>query len=179
MNMMGATRHSYTCAGVLGAAICAVLLPLRSIAADAPDLQGTWKIIAPQVAFKPEGGSIPFTADGRKQYEENRQHLAAHDYEDYDLATARCASPGTSRLMLTPDRFRIWQRPGMVEFEFEWNRLLRQVDMGGLIPQSRVSSDFLGENLLGRAVPISKGHWEGDTLVVTTEGFDETTLIDK
>jgi hypothetical protein len=163
--------------------MAAALLPARAPAADPVNLEGTWKISAPQSAFKPEGGSIPFTDIGRKRYEENKRNLAKHAYEEYDYATARCASPGLPRLMLTPERFRIWQQPGWVGFQFEWNRLAREVDMGSLIqPQLRVAGNtaFGGADdaLVGRAVPISKGHWEGDTLVVETEGFQDNTLID-
>jgi len=155
------------------------------MAADPVNLEGTWKIAAPQGAFKPEGGAIPFTSAGRKQYQQNRKLLAARKFDDFDYATARCASPGLPRLMLTPERFRIWQRNGIVGIQFEWNRLYRQIDMGGLIPQSRVG-DGSGaapgggddDALVGRAIPTSKGRWEGDTLVVTTEGFAGNTLID-
>jgi hypothetical protein len=84
--------------------------------------------------------------------------------------------------MLTQGRFRIWQRRGWVGFQFEWNRLAREVDMGNLTqPQLRVAANSLfGQDdvIVGRAVPISKGHWEGDTLVVATEGFQNNTLID-
>lgn len=175
IRMRGGARHAHFYAEALCLAICAALLPLRSVAADPVNLEGTWKIATPQVAFKPEGGAIPFTAAGRKQYQENQRNLRKRNYEAYDRATSRCASPGMVRLMITPDRFRIWQRPGLIEFQFEWNRLARQINMGGLIHQSRISQD---DELVGRAIPISSGHWDGDTLVATTQGFDETTLID-
>jgi len=155
-----------------------------ALAADGVNLEGTWKIASPQASFKPEGGAIPFTAEGRKHYQDNKRHQAKRDYDDYDYATSRCASPGLPRLMLTPDPFRIWQRPGYVAFQFEWNRLLRQIDMGGMVePQLRVgpgSSIEGGDDdaAAGRSIPISKGHWDGETLVVTTEGFNDKTLVD-
>jgi hypothetical protein len=164
-------------------AIAGALLSARAPAADPINLEGTWKISAPQSAFKPEGGSIPFTDIGRKRYAENKRYLAKRAYEEYDFATARCASPGLTRLMLTPNRFRIRQRLGWIAFQFEWNRLARQVDMGSLFqPQVGIAGNAPGsaadDALIGRAVPISKGHWEGDTLVVATEGFRDNTLID-
>jgi hypothetical protein len=155
------------------------------MAADPANLEGTWKIAAPQSAFKPEGGSIPFTAEGRKRYQQNRKLLAAGKFDEFDYATSRCASPGVPRLALTPDRFRIWQRRGFVAIQFEWNRLYRQIDLGKLIPQRRIGehSSQLGgggndEALVGRPAPIAKGHWEGDTLVAITEGFADKTLLD-
>ena len=162
--------------------LCAALLPLSALAADPANLQGMWKISAPQVAFKPEGGSIPFTAKGRKAYRQNERYLAKRDYQDFDYATARCASPGVPRIMLTPERLRVWQRPEFIGIQFEWNRLYRQIDMGGLFqPQLRASSSPVSDSddvLVGRAIPIAKGHWEGDTLVATSENFPSNTLID-
>jgi hypothetical protein len=182
MKITWAARSPSSIGWALSLAMAAAVLPARAPAADPVNLEGTWKISAPQLAFKPEGGSIPFTDIGRKRYAQNKRNLAKRAYEEYDYATARCASPGLPRLMLTPERVRIWQRPGWVGFQFEWNRLARQVDMGNLTqPQLRVAPDSLfGQDdvIVGRAVPISKGHWEGDTLVVATEGFQNNTLID-
>lgn len=168
--------------------IMLALLALSGTAAiaegDSPAIDGTWKIAAEQHSFEPEGGAIPFTPEGREQYEANRAHREARDFEAYDYTISRCASPGLPRLMLTPDRFRIFQRPGHVLIQFEWNRLYRQIDLGALPqPQLRVADDLplLGagdEALVGRAIPISRGHWEGDTLVVASEGFIDYTLID-
>jgi hypothetical protein len=56
--------------------------------------------------------------------------------------------------------------------------------MGGMVePQLRVgpgSSIEGGDDdaAAGRSIPISKGHWDGETLVVTTEGFNDKTLVD-
>jgi hypothetical protein len=182
MNITGAARSPSSIGWALCLAMAAAVLPARAPAADPVNLEGTWKISAPQLAFRPEGGSIPFTDIGRKRYAQNKSNLAKRAYEEYDYATARCASPGLPRLMLTQGRFRIWQRRGWVGFQFEWNRLAREVDMGNLTqPQLRVAANSLfGQDdvIVGRAVPISKGHWEGDTLVVATEGFQNNTLID-
>jgi len=164
--------------------VIAAASPFGANAADTPNLEGTWKISAVQSSFKPEGGAIPFTAEGRKKYQENKRLQAKGKYDDYDYTMARCASPGAARLMLTPERFRIWQHHAIVSMQFEWNRLLRQIDVGTLVkPQIRVgegSSPTGGDDdaAVGRAIPISEGHWEGDTLVAKTTGFSENTLID-
>jgi hypothetical protein len=153
--------------------------PAKSLAAESINLEGTWRISVAQGSFSPDSGAIPFTETGRKRYEENRLSLGKGNYGAYDMANARCASPGLPRLMLTPDRFRIWQRPGVIQFHFEWNRLTRQVILGDLIPQVRIGGiSPQDEELVGRAVPLAKGSWQGDTLVVLSEGFDDTTLVD-
>jgi len=179
MNSAIGTPRLYLRAAAVCIAICMAWSPAISLAADPSNLEGTWKISVPQASFSPDGGSIPFTAVGRQQYEENKLSLAKGDYDAYDMANARCASPGLPRLMLTPNRFRIWQRPGLIEFQFEWNRLTREIILSDLIPQTRIGG--IGpkdEELVGRAVPLAKGYWHGDTLVVSTEGFDGTALVD-
>jgi hypothetical protein len=179
MNIIMRAQRSLLRVKALYLVACVAVSPLSSVAAEGVNLEGTWKLSAPQSSFKPEGGSVPFTAQGRKRYQTNKSLQAKRKYEDYDYATARCASPGLPRLMLTPERFRVWQRPGIVSIQFEWNRLLRQIDLGGLIPQRRMSMMGVNEQeVFGRATPLSKGHWEGDTLVVTTENFGEYTLVD-
>jgi len=179
MNTMARAWRSYRyAAGLCFAAFAGLLSSQYLAAADSVKLQGTWKISTAQVSFKPEGGSVPFTGKGRERYQQNKRSLAKGNYEDFDYMTARCASPGLPRLMLTPERFRIWERDGLTMFQFEWNRLFRQIDMGGLMPQFNMGANAGDDAAVGRAVPISRGRWEGDTLVVTTEGFNETTLID-
>jgi hypothetical protein len=183
MKIRGGARGPRSVGGAWCLAIAAALLSTRASAADPVNLEGTWKISAPQSTFTPEGGPVPFTDFGRKRYADNKRNLAKRNYDEYDFATSRCASPGIPRLMLTPERFRIRQRPGWIAFQFEWNRLSRQVDMGGLIQPQRGAAGFApfgaeDDALVGRAVPISKGHWEGDSLVIETEGFPENTLID-
>lgn len=153
--------------------------PARSLAADPANLEGTWRLSGPRAAFLTDVSAIPFTEAGRKRYEQNKANLAKGNYGAYDMANARCASPGVPRLMLTPARFRVWQRRGMVQFQFEWNRLTRQIIMADLMPQIRVGGiGPADEALVGRTVPLAKGSWQGDTLVVSSEGFDDTTLID-
>ena len=161
-------------AGALCLAACAVMLSLPATGAGA-SLEGTWRIAAPQEAFKPASGEIPFSAQGRKRYQQNKRYQAKGTYENYDMATSRCASPGLPRLMLTPGRFRIWDRSGLVVFQFEWNRLFRQIDLGLTLPRNRISGD---DAAVGRAVPISMGRWEDNSLLVTTEGFSDNTLVD-
>jgi hypothetical protein len=176
---MNPMRCAYRCfalyASVLYLVAGAGSLPSRSVAAEPVSFEGTWKIATKQEFFKPEGGVVPFTGKGRQRYRDNKRYLAKKNFNEYDYATARCASPGLPRIMLTPERFRIWQRPKLTLFKFEWNRLVRQIDMGGMIKQTRLLQD---DELVGRAIPISEGRWEGDTLVLTTEGFADNTLID-
>ena len=137
-------------------------------AAESPKFDGVWLISVPQSELKPVGGAIPFTPEARKRYEQNKRARSRRD-DSYDLTQLRCASPGLPRLMLTPKRFRIWQRPDHVTFVFEWNRVIRQIDLRDIRTEAP---------LVPTATGVSKGHWEGDTLVVRTDNLSDNTLID-
>jgi hypothetical protein len=158
-------------AGALGAAGIAASAAAQPAT---PNLEGVWKIVAPTTTLRPVSGPVPFAAQGRKQYEENKRLRAKGAYDDYDITLSRCNSPGTPRLMLTPERFKIWQRFGVVTFDFEWNRTLRQIDASGLPPKE----DFLGMGLVPTMTGTSKGHWEGNTLVAETTNLSDRTLLD-
>jgi hypothetical protein len=153
------------------AAALTLLAPLASgevVAAD-KGIEGTWKISAPQSTFLPVNNApLPLSDKGRMLYEANRAARARKDYEAYDMTMSRCASPGPPRLMLTPDRFRIFVRDDEVSIMFEWNRLLRQIDMHG----HPADPDF------GNVAGLSWGHWEGNALVVESRGFSHKRLLD-
>lgn len=138
-----------------------------------PSLEGVWKIAAPATTLVPVSGSVPFTAEGRKAYDANRKLRAKGKYDDYDITLSRCSNPGVPRLSLTPMRFKIWYRQNVVTFDYEWNRALRQINVG-VPPQP----DFMGQGLIPTATGKSRGHWEGDTLVSVMEGASDRTLID-
>jgi hypothetical protein len=162
----------------LGMLAFAGLVPLRIFAAEPPRLDGTWKLEHPQTLLTPaDGGAIPFTDSGRKQYEADKASAAKGDYS-FDSTMTRCSSPGLPRLMLTPDRFRIFQRPTIVTFMFEWNRLLRQIDMPGSLTKLRHASALSGRFEIGTMKGVTHGHWEGDTLVAESSHFMDGKLLD-
>jgi hypothetical protein len=94
-----------------------------------PNIDGAWKLSRPQALLTPaDGEPIPFTTEGKKIYDQNKTSAREGKF-DFDEVMDRCASPGMPRIMLSPNQFKIFDRPGMVIFKFEWNRLFRQVDM--------------------------------------------------
>jgi len=158
---------------------CLVMAAGTTLAADGANLTGTWKNAAPQSSLKPEGGVIPFTAEGRKRYAENKRYKAKKDYDEYDYTTSRCAAPGVPRIMLTADRFEILQQPDVVLMAFEWNRVRRLIALPQLAPQKRLFNFGPStEDLVGTKMGTSTGRWEGDTLVIGTEKLSDRTLID-
>ena len=138
-----------------------------------PDFEGVWKIATPTQTLKPLSGAIPFTVDGRKAYDANRTLRVQGKIDDYDITLSRCSNPGVPRLALTPMRFKIWNRQGVVTFDYEWNRALRQINVG-VPPQP----DLMGQGLVPTMTGKSKGRWEGDTLVSVMEGGSDRTLVD-
>jgi hypothetical protein len=136
-------------------------------------MEGVWKIVAPMTSFKPVSGAVPFTDEGRKAYEANKKLRAQGKIDDYDITLSRCSNPGVPRLALTPMRFKIWNRQNVVTFDYEWNRALRQINVG-VPPQP----DLMGQGLVPTTTGKSAGHWEGDTLVSVMEGVSDRTLID-
>lgn len=139
--------------------------------AAAADLEGVWRLAAPQTSLTPADGlAIPFSAEGRRLYEENRKAAAAGDYR-FDLTETRCSSPGLPRMMLTPMPLKIFQRPRSVSILFQWNHLMRQIDLTGEEKQGR---DLEAPSMKG----FSSGHWDGDTLVVESHTFLPQKLLD-
>lgn len=157
---------------------CLTGLSLSAQAAGV-NFEGTWQISTPQSSFKPEGGAIPFTAKGKQAYEENKKYYAKKQYGEYDITQSRCSSPGASRLMLTPMRFKIYQRLGLLQMSFEWNRVNRMIELPDFWkPKGGAGGPQITDDTFGTAEGESKSRWEGDTLVVTTNGFNDKALID-
>jgi hypothetical protein len=164
-------RFAVVLTGVLLAAGSAAIFAAQPVI---PSLEGVWRIAAPTKTLKPVSGAVPFTAQGRKRYEENKRLQAKGAYDDYDITLSRCSSPGTPRLMLTPTRFKIRQLFGVVTFDYEWNRALRQINASDMPPVP----DFMGKGLVPSMTGTSKGRWEGNTLVAETTNLSERTLLD-
>jgi hypothetical protein len=72
------------------------------------------------------------------------------------------------RLMLIRPPFEILQRPNTIFFGHELNRLPRRAYLNEKLPTD-VDPHYLG---------YSVAHWDGDTLVIESNGFEEGTLLD-
>ena len=160
----------------LGAILGSVFLITAATAAQARpqtppvNLEGVWRIASPTARLVPVDGPVPFTAEGRARFAENERFKSRGEYDEYDITTSRCSNPGVPRLMLTPLRFKIWQRQGVVTFDFEWNRAIRQIDMRGVPTEPALVPFMTG---------VSKGRWEGETLVALTTDISDRTLLDE
>jgi len=171
-----------------------------------PNLDGAWKLSKSQTLLTPANGEpIPFTAEGKKIYDQNKASAQKGEF-GFDETMDRCASPGMPRIMLSPNQFKVFDRPGVVMFKFEWNRLFRQVDMrddatiansnplprkGPIFPGVPPEAGALGgapapgpgddvdaDALIGTQMGHARGRWEGDVLVVESNEFTDYKLID-
>src|ERR1700723_361668 len=86
------------------------------------------------------------------------------------VSAVGCFPPGMPRLYLQPFPMEIIQVPGRVIMLFEFSHFIRQIYTDG-----RKHNTALGPTWLGDAI----GHWDGDTLVVDTIGFNDKTWLDR
>lgn len=81
-----------------------------------------------------------------------------------------CYPPGVPRIYMHPFAMQIVQTPTEVIQLFEYDHLVRHIYIDG-----RPHPDDPDPTWMGNAI----GHWEGDTLVVDTIGFNDRSWIDR
>ena len=144
-----------------------------------PDFQGIWQasttaaddiqdhvasfnLLAGRSVIK-GGGAIPYTPAALKQKEENfKNRLTADPY-------GKCFIPGVPRIMALDYPFQIFQTPSIVAMTFEWQLDYRLIHTDGT-PHPEDLDFWMGD---------SRGHWEGDTLVVEVASNNDKTWLDK
>ena len=149
----------------------AVLMCTSAAATAAPDVSGIWWANSYSVQIHPtDGPQIPFTPAGAEAYRKNSAGLANGTI--VDEARKHCVPDGVPRLLSTPYPLQIFQSPGFVTIFYEQNHVIRTIPMDRAVPKDEelAAYPYYSGN--------SFGHWEGDTLVVLTKGFNEKTFID-
>jgi hypothetical protein len=141
-------------------------------AGAAPDLSGTyWATTYSPTIQVLGGGDPPLNAAGKAAYETNRAGLKEGSI--VDEARRVCVPDGLPRVLATPYPFEIFQVPaGRVTFLYEMNHQVRTIVMDKPLPT--LASLITDPKYNGHSV----GHWEGDTLVVETIGFNDRTFLD-
>jgi hypothetical protein len=133
--------------------------------AGKPDLTGLWRISATgytnQVTTDLDAKEIDPSAAAL--FNQRQDNLFADD-----PASFRCL-PGGPRLIYGPmNLVRIVQTPTMIVMLYE-ELLYRQIFMDGRALPEDPNPSFMG---------YSVGRWDGDTLVVESTGFNDTTWLD-
>ena len=161
-------KRAATCAG-----FCSVLaVSAASAAGGAPDLSGIWwaTTYSPKILVL-AGGEPPLNAVGKAQYQKNLAGLK--DGSIADKARSVCVPDGVPRVLETPYPFEIFQVPaGQITMIHELNHQLRVIALDK--PMKSYEDLALFENYNGYAV----GHYEGDTLIIESNGFNEDTYLD-
>ena len=125
-----------------------------------PDLNGIWQRPYVPDMERANGGPLPYTEWGKQQWE--NYHAEDGDY------TGSCLPFGHVRSMNSPDPIQIMQTPTHLAFLYEQNSWFKVFPIDGRPEKPKVPTWF-GD---------SKGHWDGDTLVVETTNFNGLTRLD-
>jgi len=117
----------------------------------------------PGVVVDPPNGKIPYQPWA---LEKKKDIIAHHMFDD---PQAHCWLSGVPRQMYTPFGFQILQPPGNVLLLYEAFHSYRIIALNGRPHPSDAIRMFEGD---------SRGHWEGDTLVVDVTNQNEKTWFD-
>ena len=82
----------------------------------------------------------------------------------------QCNPYGFPRILFYTNPVEFFHTPNRILMFFEWQRVTREIWMDGRELPKDPDSRWLG---------YSVGHWEGDTLVVDTIGFDDRAWLDQ
>jgi hypothetical protein len=114
----------------------------------------------------PADGIIPLTPEALAR----RAEIIAHQEEvEYLDGRVLCLSMGLPRATVPAPvvGYQIFQKPGYVVIFYEQNHLYRTIPLDGRPPL---------DPAIRKAMGVSRGHWEGNTLVVEVTNF--TTNLD-
>ena len=175
---MRAFSASLLAVASLGLAWSAHAADLPRAADGKPNLSGVWQAfgpadrdLLPHAANKDspanlgivDGGEIPYQPWALAKKKENFEKR-----ETADPVTAKCNMPGVPRLTYTPLPFQIFQGANSVTLLYEFAHAARQVYTNGTAHPDGHIDWFLGD---------SRGHWDGDTLVVDIVDFNDETWL--
>jgi hypothetical protein len=139
---------------------------------ETPDVSGTYWATEYRAKIQVVGGGdLPLTAAGQEAYDKNIAGLQNGSITD--AARRYCVPDGLPRVLATPYPFQIYQAPpGQITIVHELNHQVRVVAMDEPLPSEVELTTLPFYN--GHSV----GHFEGDTLVIETGGFNEKTFMD-
>ena len=142
-----------------------------------PDLSGIWQTVnaaswnvedhnaedgVPAGLSVVVGGTIPYRDSAQQQRQENYENRATAD------PVRQCFLPGVPRMMYMPFPFQIIQTPDHMVMTFEFAHTVRIIYTDGS-PHPLPNDFWMGD---------SRGHWEGDTMVIDTTHFNDQTWFD-
>lgn len=153
---------------LVAAALCSAMLalpaaaePLGSSWADVTKLPdfftGNWQSMA---TFLDNPTNVPFT-------DQALAYIARYKpIQDIPFAGANCKTPGMPIIQRLGSPLKFFYEPGMIAIYIENSSMTRFIKLNGE-HSARPNPTYLGESV---------GHFEGDTLVVDSVGFDNILL---
>jgi hypothetical protein len=144
-----------------------------------PDFSGIWQTLSgadyglephlvttdgPPGAGVVEGNKIPYKPAALEQRKKNLATRATAD------PRVKCYTLGTPRGIYGSEPFQILQRPRDLTLLFEFGHPVRTINTNGTEHPDGHIDFWLGD---------SRGHWEGDTLVVDVTDFNGETWLDR
>jgi hypothetical protein len=108
------------------------------------------------------GGEIPYLPDAAAVRDENRELWLERDPE------IRCYLPGIPRATYMPFPFQVFQSESRVFMAYEYAGAMRDIYLDD--PGPPQVDSWMGQSV---------GRWDGDTFVVTVNGFNGETWLDR
>jgi hypothetical protein len=145
--------------------------PIYAPPTPAMNISGVWWTQSYSAKIQPlGGGELPLSDKGKAQYARNIAGLKNGTLPDE--ARHLCVPDGIPRILGNPYPFQLIQTPGQVTFVYELNHVIRPVVMD--TPQLSAKALEVAPYYSGHSV----AHWDGETLVIETAGFNEKTFLD-
>jgi len=151
---------------------------LRRTPNGKPDLSGIWQVMntanwniqdhnaekgVPAGQGVVEGNELPYTPAAAAKRKSNYENRATADPE------SKCYLPGVPRVTYMPFPFQIVQTPEQITVLYEYAHAVRNIFMGTPHIDGQLFW-WMGD---------SRGHWDGDTLVVDVTDFNDETWFDR
>jgi hypothetical protein len=109
-----------------------------------------------------EGGEIPYKPEALARKKENQEKWLERDPE------IKCYLPGIPRATYMPYPFQIFQSASAIFIAYEYAGAVRNIYLKD--PGPPPVDSWMGQSV---------GKWEGDTLVIDSRGFNDSTWFDR
>jgi hypothetical protein len=168
-----------SCGGFRSGSACAQSEKPRaspsSSSASIPDISGVWT----PGPGSGNGGNIfrrdeepPMTPWGQARFNEHKPSFGPRAVAQSNNPTFDCYPPGVPQVYFYPLLVELVQLPNKVIQIFEYDHTIRYIYTDGRPhpPAEEWTPTYMGHSI---------GHYEGDTLVVDTVGFNDKTWLDR
>jgi hypothetical protein len=148
---------------------------------DAHDLAGIWNMAFPPGASQQDlevyvsqfgKDEPPMTAWAKERFDKTKPAFGKRGVlvaQTNDPAF-QCYPPGVPRIYLHPFPMQIVQTPKELIMLFEYDHIVRHIYTDGRQHPADATPTYMGDSI---------GHWDGDTFVVDSVGFNDKTWLDR